>query len=134
MLAADPGGGAGAAFAGIGSAVSDIVAAANSGFGISENGGQALMHAIDDLSKAVEAALGRALYLGVDPALGTTPAAIVYKPFLATIATDPTQGAIPVLKKLQKDLTNARAAIQKAMQNYQATEQANASSAKGIWT
>jgi hypothetical protein len=134
MLAADAGGGASAAFAGIGSAVNDIVLAANNGFGISGNGGQALIHAIDDLSKAVETALSRAQILSMDPALGTTPAATVYKPFLATVATDPAQGAIPVLKKLQKDLTNAHAAIQKAMQNYQATEQANASSAKGIWT
>jgi hypothetical protein len=134
MLAADAGGGAGAAFAGIGSAVSDIVLAANNGFGISENGGQALINAIGDLSKAVEAALGRASNLGQEPALGTTPAAHVYKPFLATVATDPTQGAVPVLRKLQKDLTDAHAAIQKAMQNYQATEHANTSSANGIWT
>jgi hypothetical protein len=132
MLASDSGGGPGAAFAGIGSAVSGIVLAANNGFGISENGGQALVHAIDDLSKAVETALSRAAYLGKDPALGTTPAAAVYKPFLATVATDPAQGAIPVLRKLQKELTDARTAIQKAMQNFQATEQANTSSVKAI--
>src|SRR5882724_852700 len=128
MLAPDAGGGAGAAFAGIGSAVSDIVLAANNGFGISENGGQALINAIGDLSKAVEAALGRVSNLGQEPALGTTPAANVYKPFLATVATDPAQGAVPVLRKLQKDLTDAHAAIQKAMRNYQAAEQANTSS------
>jgi hypothetical protein len=92
------------------------------------------MHAIDALSKAVGTALDRAAFLGQEPALGTTPAANVYKPFLATVATDPAQGAVPVLRKLQKDLTDAHAAIQKATQNYQATEQANASSAKGIWT
>jgi hypothetical protein len=134
MLAPEAGGGAGAAFAGIGTAVGGIVAAVNSGFGISENGGQALIHAIDDLSAAVAMALAKALTLGREPALGSTPAAAVYKPFLATVATDPTQGALPVLKKLHEDLQNAHSAIQKAMQNYQATEQANASSAKVIWT
>ena len=134
MLASDSGGGSGAAFAGIGSAVSGIVLAANNGFGISENGGQALIHAIEDLSKAVAGALANASALGQEPALGSTPAASVYKPFLATVATDPAQGAVPVLKKLHTDLQQAQNAIQKAMQNYRATEQANASSAKVIWT
>jgi hypothetical protein len=130
----DPGGGTGGAYAGIGSAISDIVAAADNGFGISENGGQPLLDAIQDLTTAVSKALVSSSELEKQPALGTTPAATVYKPFLATIASDPTQGAIPVLKKLQGDLGSAHAAIQKAIQNYQNTEQANASSATVIST
>lgn len=127
----DPGGGA--AFAGISRAIDAIAMAANNGgFGISENGGQALIRAIDDLQSAVEKALGRASVLGQEPALGGTPAATVYKPFLATIATDTAQGAIPALRKLQTDLVNARAAIQKAMQNFQNNEQAQTSSVKAI--
>jgi hypothetical protein len=134
-MLADPGGGgavnAGAAFAGIGTAIGGIVAAANSGgFGISHDGGQALINAIDDLHTAVTAALRKSDQLRSEPALGTTPAANVYKPFLATVASDPVQGAIPVLKKLQTDLVNGHAAIQKAMQNFQDTEQQNT----GIWT
>jgi hypothetical protein len=132
-MLADPGGGgvnAGAAFAGIGTAIGGIVAAANTGgFGISHDGGQALLHAIDDLHKAVTSALRKSTQLEQQPPLGTTPAANVYKPFLATVASDPAQGALPVFKKLQTDLVNAHAAIKKAMQNFQETEQANT----GIW-
>jgi hypothetical protein len=129
-MLADPGGG-GAAFAGIGTAIDTISTAANSGgFGISHDGGQALINAIDDLHTAVTAALRKSDQLRSEPALGTTPAANVYKPFLATVASDPVQGAIPVLKKLQTDLVNGHAAIQKAMQNFQDTEQQNT----GIWT
>ena len=125
----DPGGGS--AFAGITTAVDAISRAASSGgFGISENGGQALINAIDDLKTAVMNALRNASELEKQPALGSTPAANVFKPFLATVASDPVQGAIPALKKLQTDLNNAHTAIQQAMKNYQATEQANT----GIWT
>jgi hypothetical protein len=130
----DPGGGgsnAGEAFAGIGTAIGGIVAAAdNGGFGISHDGGQALINAIDDLHTAVTNALRKSTQLEQQPPLGTTPAANVYKPFLATVASDPAQGALPVFKKLQTDLVNAHAAIKKAMQNFQETEQANT----GIWT
>jgi len=116
----------GAAIAGMGTAIDAITTAANSGgFGISANGGQSLLNAITDLQHAVESALGRSSNLGHEPGLGTTPAANVYKPFLGTVATDPVQGAIPALRKLQTDLVNAHAAIKKAMQNFQETEQAN---------
>ena len=129
-MLADPGG-AGDAIASMGSSIDAIFTAANSGgFGISENGGQELLNAIDDLKTAVETALRDSSELQKQPALGSTPAANTYKPFLATIASDPVQGAIPALRKLQTDLVNAHAAINKAMQNYQETEQANT----GIWT
>jgi hypothetical protein len=38
-------------------------------------------------------------------ALGTAPAASTYKPFLATVASDPFQGAIPALRTLQLNRT-----------------------------
>lgn len=128
MLVA-PGGGGGA-FDGISEAVSGIVAASESGFMVSENGGQPLLDAIDDLSREVRDALKRSTVLGSHLPLGSTPNAEIFKPFIATVATDPTQGAIPVFKKLQEDLDAARAAIQKAMDNYNATEQENASNIK----
>jgi hypothetical protein len=99
-MLADPGGGS-AAFAGMGTAIDGIVAAANSGgFGINETGGQSLINAIDDLATAVAKALHQSAMLEREPPLGDTPAANVYKPFLATIASDPVQGAIPALTKL----------------------------------
>ena len=116
----------GAAFAGMGTAIDAITTAANSGgFGISANGGQPLLHAIEDLQHAVRTALMNSSMLSKQPGLGSTPAANVYKPFLPTVASDPVQGAIPALKKLQTDLTNAHAAIKKAMDNFQQTEQQN---------
>jgi hypothetical protein len=131
MLVDPGGGGAGAAFAGIGTAIDAIARAANSGgFGISHDGGKALLNAIDELHTAVTSALRKSIELGHQLPLGTTPAANVYKPFLATVASDPVQGALPAFKKLQTDLINAHAAIQKAMQNFQETEQANT----GMWT
>ena len=123
----DPGGG-GAAFAGISTAIGGILTAANSGsFSVTPEAGKALLSAIDDLHTAVDSALGKSAILGAEPALGNTPAAKVYKPFLATVASDPVQGAIPVFRKLKSDLINAHAAIKKAMDNYDATEQANTS-------
>lgn len=125
MLAPAAGGGAGA-FAGISTAVDAIhLAAFSGGFGISQNGGQALLNAIDELHTAVTAAIRKSNQLRSEPPLGTTPAANVYKPFLATVASDPAQGAVPVFMKLQTDLNNAHDAIKKAMQNFQQNEQHN---------
>ena len=96
----DPGGG-GASFAGISDAVNGIVAATEAGFTISENGGQPLLNAIQDLHEGYARRWVKSSVLGSHPPLGTTPNANVYKPFLATVASDPAQGAIPVLRKLQ---------------------------------
>jgi hypothetical protein len=126
MLAADSGSGS-AAFQGIGSAVSGIVMAADEGFAISEAGGQPLLDAINDLSHEVAAALGNSSTLEHQPALGSTPNATVFKPFLATIASDPAQGAIPVLRKLHQDLADAHQAIKKSMDNYRGADEDNAS-------
>jgi hypothetical protein len=131
MFAPDAGGGA--AFQGISDAVNGIVAVSAAGFTISENGGQPLLNAIDDLKTGVEEALRKASQLEEQPQLGTTPAATVYKPFIATVASDPVQGAIPALKKLQTDLTSAHAAIQKSMSNYQGTDEGASSTIKGTW-
>jgi hypothetical protein len=132
-MLADPGGGG--AFEGISAAVGGIVEAADAGFTISESGGQPLLKAIDDLATEVATALGQGHMLAKEPALGSTPAATVYKPFLSTVASDQTQGAIPVLTKLHADLASAHAAIQKAMDNYQDTDHGNASNVQstGTW-
>jgi hypothetical protein len=133
MLAADAGGGAGAAFAGIGTAVDGILTAANSGsFSVTPDAGSSLISAIKALQAAVENALTKSQMLEREPPLGETPAANVYKPFLATVASDPVQGAIPVFTKLKSDLVNAQAAIEKAMKNYEETEAANTAAQNGI--
>jgi hypothetical protein len=125
--------GGGGGFAGISEAVSGIVAASAAGFTISENGGQPLLNAIQDLQEEIRSALGKSSALEQEMALGTTPNANIYKPFLATVASDPSQGAIPVLKKLQNDLNDAHAAIQKSMANYHGTDQESAAGVNGTW-
>jgi hypothetical protein len=134
MLVADGGGAANAAkaavvpeaqgFAGITEAVANLTsAAASGGFTISDDGGQKLISAINALHDKVEHHLSSSQMLGQEPKLGTTPAANTFKPFLATIATDQVQGAVPVLKKLRDDLASAAQAIQASMKSYQESDQ-----------
>ena len=106
------------AFQGITEAVDGIVTAAGRDFAISESGGQPLRDAIQELKTEVESALRDTAFLEKELPLGTTPNAKVFKPFLATIATDHTQGAVPVLRQLLDDLTRADHAIQQAMARY----------------
>ncbi len=65
----DPGGGA-VAFQGISAAVDGIVAASEAGFTISENGGQPLLSAIEDLQTEVRTALGKSSVLEQSAAVG----------------------------------------------------------------
>lgn len=121
-----------AGFAGISTAVDELVAATQGGgFSISENGGQALLNAIHDLQTEVSSALAHASNLEQTLPLGSTPNANIYKPFIATVASDPTQGAITVLKKLQTDLEDARTAIQKSISNLRETDQGSGASISG---
>lgn len=106
-------------------AVANLKAASAQGFGVSEAGGQALIKAIDTMYDGVTEALDKSLLLGQEPPLGTTPAAQVYKPFLATIATDPAQGFIAAMKEFQQDLLDAKESIRKSMDVYKATDQGN---------
>jgi hypothetical protein len=106
------------AFQGITEAANGIVAAALDGFSVSENGGQPLLDAIQDLKTEVESALRKSSWLASEPPLGSTPNAEIYKPFLATIASDPAQGAVPMFRQLLDDLNKAEAAIKQAMANY----------------
>lgn len=130
---AEPGGGG---FQGITTAVDSLVSASKAGFALSDNGGQPIITAIQALQAQVRHALNDANLLQTQPPLGTTPNAKVYKPFLATIASDPHQGAITVLKKLQDDLNRAEAVIKQAMKNYDEAEMGNSSNINnsGIWT
>ncbi|KAA2259467.1 hypothetical protein F0L68_21265 [Solihabitans fulvus] len=108
---------------GVSQAVAGLKAAAAEGFTVTDSGGQALIDAMNDLHDEITDAISHSDVLGQEPPLGQTPAAQVYKPFLATIATDPHQGMIPALRKLLKDLTDARDSIQKSMESYKGTDQ-----------
>jgi len=115
-------GGFAAGISGMSAAVEGFRAATAAGFAISAHGGQVLLDAIDEMAKAVEEVLTHKEVLSQEPLLGTTPAAEVYKPFLATIATDPVQGFIPVVLKFQEDLRELRSGVEQAMGLYRSTD------------
>lgn len=130
------GGGESAGFQGITTAVDSLVAAGSAGFALSENGGQPLIAAIQSLQTEVRSALAHSQVLEDQPKLGSTPNAKIYKPFLASIASDPDQGAMAVLTKLQDDLNRAEAVIKQAMKNFDEADTNSATNVNntGIWT
>ncbi|MCG8920521.1 hypothetical protein L6E12_32615 [Actinokineospora sp. PR83] len=113
-----------ASFAGISAAVHQLGVAADRGFTVSGPGADALISAVTEMQRDVDAILRKADRLGQEPALGQTPAAQVYKPFMASIATDPVQGFLPFLMRLQRDLADVEAALRKSMASYDDSDQA----------
>ncbi|GAA3459483.1 hypothetical protein ACFFSW_21500 [Saccharothrix longispora] len=112
-----------AGIVGMGDAVSGFSAATAAGFRIGGDGGKVLIDAVDDMLSEVVKAIGAADRLSQQPPLGSTPAALVYRPFLATVATDEVQGFIPVLVKFKQDLEQLRSDVEKSMGVYQTTDQ-----------
>lgn len=115
-----------ASFAGISAAVHQLGVAADRGFTVSGPGAGALITAVTEMQRDVVAMLNDAKSLGQEPALGQTPAAQVYKPFMASIATDPVQGFIPFLVRLRQDLADVEAALRKSMTAYDDSDQTGA--------
>jgi len=119
-----------ASVSGFGDALSSLKAVgAAGGWAINESGGQALISAATDLYDELGEHLDDARRLGQELPLGTTPAAQVYKPYQATVATDPHQGLIPVLTKLREEALEFRTEVEKAMAAYKSTDE---SSQQGI--
>ncbi|CRK59358.1 hypothetical protein [Alloactinosynnema sp. L-07] len=114
-------------FGGIHDAAQQLKAASNEGFTVSGPGVQVMIDAVVEMLRDVSDALDSADRFAQEPALGQTPAALVYKPFMATIATDPVQGFIPFMKGLQKDLADIEASLRKSMTSYQDSDQTGAS-------
>ncbi|WP_158102838.1 hypothetical protein [Lentzea kentuckyensis] len=108
---------------GISDSVASFSASVAAGVGVNEHGGQALIKAIDKMYDGVTKALRKADRLSQEPPLGTTPAAQVYKPFLASIATDPAQGFITAATKFKQELEQMRSDVEKAMAAYQTADQ-----------
>ncbi|GLY52614.1 hypothetical protein [Lentzea sp. NBRC 102530] len=99
---------------------------AGGGWAINDSGGDALINAANELYDALSDLAFQADQLTEELPLGTTPAAQVYKPFIATVASDPVQGATTVLKKLQQEALEFRNEVQKAMDAYEATDRGSA--------
>lgn len=109
---------------GFGDALDSLKAVgAQGGWAINESGGQALISAATDLYDELGEILVDAGNLALELPLGTTPAAQIYKPFLATVASDPHQGAITALTKLREEALEFKGEIEKAMAAYEATDE-----------
>lgn len=110
---------------GFGDALDSLKAVgAQGGWAINESGGQALISAAQDLYDELGEILASSRDLGQELPLGTTPAAQVYKPFMATVATDPSQGAFAVLTKLREEALEFKGEVEKAMAAYESADEA----------
>jgi hypothetical protein len=112
-----------AGISGMSAAVSQFGAATAAGFTISAKGGEALIQAIDRIMLDSDRLNMEVARLSQEPPLGTTPAARVYKPFLATVASDPDQGFKTALTRLTADLVELKTQVAQAMGHYRTTDQ-----------
>lgn len=112
-----------AGISGISAAVAQFGAATAAGFTISAKGGEALILAIERIVHQADRLSMEVSRLSQEPPLGTTPAAQVYKPFLATVASDPDQGFEAALTRFTADLTRLRSEVEQAMGHYRTTDQ-----------
>jgi hypothetical protein len=138
MQLADGGGGAiGAAIgSSIGQSIFDSMnsfanSAASGAFEVSAEGGDALIRAIDEFQDWVNSNALEVDKLTQTRMLGSSNGAQVMAPFAVTVATDG-QGFATQLKALSQSLDKAKEGIQKAMENYRATEEANRSKSNNI--
>jgi hypothetical protein len=130
MQLADGGGGAiGSAIgSSIGQSIFDSMnsfanTAAAGGFEISSEGGKAMIDAITNFQDWVVYNIDKLDRLAQERMLGSSNGAKVMAPFTQTVATDG-QGFATQLKALQQSLEKAKEGIQKAMDNYKATDDA----------
>ncbi|MFD7656070.1 hypothetical protein ACFV4N_19040 [Actinosynnema sp. NPDC059797] len=111
---------------GLGAAISQANNAMGHGFTISADAGEPLIAVLARFQQTVERLQHDLDRLATEPPLGTTPAAQVYKPFLASIAGDPVQGSNAVLRNLQKELVHMSKRIHQAMELYATTDRNSA--------
>ncbi len=102
-------------------------AAARGEFTVSERGGEALLAVIGRFKTEM---LDQEFYttaLSVPPPLGRLKAGEVMSPFMVQVATDG-EGFVTRLNELKQSLTKAEEGIRKAMENYQAADEAGKAS------
>lgn len=112
-----------AGISGMSAAVSQFGAATAAGFTISAKGGEALIQAIERMVQQADRLSLDIDRLSLEPPLGTTPAAQVYKPFLATVASDPDQGFKVAMERFVADLVQLKTQVAQAMGHYRTTDQ-----------
>ncbi len=118
---------------GMASGVSDLKGALAEGVTFTEEAADALKSTMRQLQATLREVHADALRLGQELPIGDTPAAKVYKPFLATIATDPDQGLVPQLVKMQRDAQDVLDAIDKSARSTQTTDGDNVTVVKGSY-
>jgi hypothetical protein len=113
----------------IDTAATNLNTAISGGYSMDYEGAQQLLKFVQGMRTAVTKVISTSHELSQTPQLGTTPAANVYKPYLSTVATDPTQGFVPVISKIKNQLDQAATNIQGSITAY---EQSDQSAADGL--
>jgi hypothetical protein len=136
MQMADGGGGGAAIGSSIGQSIFDSMnsfasTAAAGGFEVSSEGGKAMIDAITHFQDWVVSNAMKLDRLAQQRMLGGSNGAKVMAPFTQTVATDG-QGFATQLQALQQSLEKAKEGIQKAMDNYKATDAANEGKSNSI--
>ena len=122
--------------ASIGKNMANFAKAASAGaFEVSETGGKALIEAIEDFQNWIQDVSERTNRLTQERKLGGSVGAQTMKGFTQSVATDG-EGFLTQLRALRDSLDKAKEGIQRAMDNYRATEEANEAAlrkAGGSW-
>lgn len=102
--------------------------AESGGFGISEAGAQAYLKAIDDAQKDLMTMDSGLAVIRQETKLGTSPdgQAMSRYNLESAVGGAGTIGIIPAIDQLKAVLEDARVAMQKAVENYRAIDDANA--------
>ncbi|ONI79453.1 hypothetical protein ALI144C_26985 [Actinosynnema sp. ALI-1.44] len=98
--------------------------AASGAFEVSKSGGDALLGAIRTMREWANQQQNSLAFLAQQMPLGSTNAAKVIAPYAQQVAIDE-RGFLTQLAQFHESLAKAEEAINKAMANYEATEQAN---------
>ncbi|MCP2099316.1 MULTISPECIES: hypothetical protein [Actinosynnema] len=99
-------------------------AAESGGFAISSDGAQAYLDAIDQALRSLDDTAKNLHTLSQEVRLGTSPDALAIAKYNLENATggSGTIGIVPALNQLTTALSEARAAVQKAIENYEAND------------
>jgi hypothetical protein len=84
-----------------------------------------LVNGMKGLQATLNRVVAKADLVSREPLIGDTEKCQVYRPFLASVATDPNQGLLPQIYRMQKDSQDIIDNIHKCVADLQATEGEN---------
>jgi hypothetical protein len=91
-----------------------------------------LKKGMQSLQDTLDSVLARSDLISQEPEIGDTPNAKIYKPFYASIATDPDQGFIPQGKKMQRDVQDVIDNIDACVRDMRDTDEGGAQGMGGV--